>query len=120
MSTLRQSIHAGKSTIDELLDEVGDNSPAGAVQVYAIAMKVPSIQTGDVVWTLTKHQRTEGVTVHGKKLKARKAPPGRHKKLLPDCFVDGDVFGGRFVRHFFNNLTILRNPKIQFALKGFL
>ena len=54
------------SSVDELLNEIGGDHSAAAIQMDAVGVKAPAVQLGDFVGAFAQHENAEGVAVEGK------------------------------------------------------
>jgi hypothetical protein len=74
---IAQAIAAsGGSTVQEVLNEAGENHPAAPVQVDAVDMEPPPVGFRDLFARLAQDEETQRVAVDGQKAKAVSAWPG--------------------------------------------
>jgi hypothetical protein len=57
------------SSLDELLDKIRDDQSTSAIQVNAVRMETPVIDSGDFVRAFAQHQSSESIPVKRKKFK---------------------------------------------------
>ena len=67
---------------DELLHEISEQFPTSAVQVNAIAMKTPAIESSNLIMTFVQDELPEYITIERQKIEASEsATRGREDKI---------------------------------------
>src|SRR5215469_1916095 len=79
--------------VDEFLDQISHDDSTVAVQMHAVAVKVPAIHLSDLVGALVLGQDAEGITIERKEAEVCESAAGRCLDLREKCLVDGYVGG---------------------------
>ena len=85
--------------------------------MHAIGVKQPSISACDFVRRLSQHQDAKRVAVERKKSEGRKGPTGRVANRFGDRFTERNVAAAFLIRDSCDDLGILLDAAIEFALK---
>jgi len=63
------------SFLDELLNKIRNNQPASAIQMNAVCVETPAVDSGDFVGALAQHQSADSITIERKKTKPCECAP---------------------------------------------
>src|SRR5579859_4355572 len=78
-------------SVNELLDEIGSDYPATAVQMNAVAVKVPAVHLRNIVGTLTQNDNAEGFAIERKKSKGCERTSGRFPDLRKHRLMNRNI-----------------------------
>src|SRR5690349_21624665 len=107
------------SFLDKLLDKIRNNQSTSAIQMNAVCVKTPAVESGDFVGALAQHQSADSITIERKKTKSCEcAPLRRFHNLRDDRFIDGDIVGSLLSGHGSDNVAELLNSPVELTLEG--